>query len=79
MRTVLLCVAYLCGLFGSILLWKFGLPQRDINKDGHITLILEQEDEIEKKQWKRYNKISHFGIILIGLSFLLQIISLGVE
>jgi len=72
----ILLVAYLSGLTGSILLWFFGLPQKDISKDGHIHLILEQEDKPEKEEWKKFNKLSKLGIFFIGISFLLQILDL---
>lgn len=71
-------IAYSCGLAGTVLLWFFGLPRRNIDKDGHIHIILEQEDDSEKKQWKQYDKLSRLGIVLIGLSFLIQILSLGI-
>ncbi len=74
-----LLVAYTIGLIGSVLLWRFGLPYKDINRDGHVSLVLEQEDEAEKQKWKIYNRISHVGIGLIALSFFLQIISLFLE
>ena len=74
--TTLLFIAYAIGLTGSILIWFFGLPRRDINRTGHVHLITEQHNESEKTAWRKYNKLSKFGISFIGLSFLLQIISL---
>lgn len=71
----LLLTAYISGLCGSILLWFFGLPRKNINKEGTIGLAIEKEDKKMKKQWKVYSLFSHLGIFLIGLSFLLQIIT----
>ncbi len=62
------------GLIGSIIIFFFGLPPR-VSKDGTISLILEQQDEAEAKKYRLYKKLSYFGIILIGLSFLVQIIN----
>lgn len=76
MSLILLLLAYLFGLSGTVLLWFFGLPQRDISRDGHIHLILEQSDEAETNLWKKYNRLSKMGILLIGVSFLLQMINL---
>lgn len=78
-KTVLLGIAYLSGLVGAILLWRFGLPYKDIDRNGHVRLILEQENASEKRQWKLYNRISHIGIVLIGISFFLQFLSLFLE
>ncbi|MEX2304932.1 MAG: hypothetical protein WD595_01945 [Waddliaceae bacterium] len=72
---VLLLIAYISGFIGSVLLWFFGIPRKNLNRQGNISLILEQEDEEEKIEWKKYNRFSKLGILLIGLSFLLQILS----
>ena len=79
MSQAVLFIAYVLGLIGSVLIWRFGLPYKEISRDGHVGLITEQQDETEKQQWKIYNRISHIGIGLISLSFLLQIISLSME
>lgn len=63
----------ICGLSGTILIFFFGLSPK-VNKDGHIYLILEQEDEEEKKKWKKYTLLSNFGLVLLIFSFLLQLI-----
>jgi len=64
----------LLGLAGSIIIFFFGLPPQ-VSKDGTISLILEQQDESEAKKYKLYKKLSYLGIILIGLSFFIQIIN----
>jgi hypothetical protein len=63
------------GLIGSVIIFFFGLPPK-IDEDGHVNLILEQEDEVEKKRGKLYKNISYFGIFLITLSFLFQLIAI---
>lgn len=78
-QTLLLFIAYSGGLTGSVILWRFGLPYKDINRNGYSAIVLEQEDENKKKEWKVYNRLSHIGILLIAASFLLQIIALGVS
>ena len=65
----------LFGLAGALLIFFFGLPPK-IDPKGHIHLILEQEDEKEKKEGRKYKKISYIGILLIAFSFLLQIVKL---
>ena len=74
---LLLQGAYLSGLIGTLLVWRYGLPRKDINRSGAQALILEQEDEGMKKEWVRYDLLSHIGLLLIALSFLLQKINLG--
>lgn len=64
----------LLGLLGSILIFFFGLPPK-IDLDGHIHLILDQEDKNEKKKAKIYKCISYFGIFFLILSFLLQVLN----
>lgn len=61
------------GLIGSLLVFRYGIPPR-IDKDGHIHLILEQTDTLEKKKAKRYLTLGKLGIILIAISFCLQIV-----
>lgn len=65
----------LSGFIGALLTFFFGLPPK-IDPTGHIHLILEQEDEKEKKEGRKYKKISYVGILLIAFSFLLQIVKL---
>ena len=64
----------LSGLIGTILIFFFGLPPK-VDPDGHIHLICEQEDEKEKIKGKKYKAISYIGLVLIGLSFLFQLLN----
>jgi hypothetical protein len=62
------------GLIGTILIFFFGLPPK-IDKDGHIHLILEQEDSREKEKAKKYTILGRIGLGLLIFSFLLQLIN----
>jgi hypothetical protein len=65
----------LSGLIGTVLVFFYGLPSK-INENGHSNLLLEQEDDNAKKNSKRYKVLSYFGLSLIALSFLIQIIGI---
>lgn len=65
----------LSGFVGALLIFFFGLPPR-VDPAGHIHLILEQESEEEKKRGKNYRKISYGGILLLVISFFLQLIKI---
>lgn len=62
------------GFIGTVMLFFFGLPP-NLNKDGHINLILEQTDKKEAKKYKVFQVLSYFALGLIALSFFLQIIN----
>lgn len=62
------------GLIGTVLIFFFGLPSK-IDRDGHINLILEQEDKKEKEIAKKYILLSYFGLGLLAISFLLQLVN----
>lgn len=64
----------LSGLTGAILVFFFGLPPR-ISEKGEVFLIAEQTDEKEKKKARLFKTLGYFGIALIALSFLLQLIT----
>ncbi len=64
----------LSGLIGTILIFFFGMPPK-IDPDGNSYLLLERNDEGEKKKAKKYKNISYFGLTLIAISFLLQLIN----
>lgn len=61
------------GLIGAILIFLFGLPPK-IDPEGHQHLLLEGVDENERRKAKTYKKISYFGVFLLIISFLLQVI-----
>ena len=63
----------LSGFVGTMLIFFFGLPPK-VDPEGHLNLILEQEDEEEKKAGRKYKRISYIGISLLSISFFLQLI-----
>ena len=63
----------LSGLIGAVLIFFFGLPPK-IDPEGHQYLLLERDDENEKIKAEVYKKISYFGVFLLIISFLLQMI-----
>jgi hypothetical protein len=66
------------GLFldivGALLIFKYGLP-KSISREGHISIILEQEDEQEKKKAKFYDQRARMGLVFLILGFLFQFVS----
>jgi hypothetical protein len=63
----------LFGFVGTILIFFFGLPPK-VDSEGRLNLILEQEDEEEKKIGRKYKRISYIDISLLSISFFLQLI-----
>ena len=79
---IILLLAYSLGLAGSILLFFFGLPRLDINPDGSESLDISLGPDKEAKnrqRWLKYDRLSHLGITMIAISFLVQIISLWIS
>jgi hypothetical protein len=74
MNATINTIGLLFDLIGVLILFKYGLPS-DVDKNGHIGLILEQEDEDEKNKWKKYNFRSKIGLGFISIGFIFQIIS----
>jgi len=64
----------LMGIVGTFLLYKFGLPEH-IDRNGHIHLILEQDDELERAKAKKYDNLSRLALILLFMGFSFQLIS----
>jgi len=65
----------LFGFIGALLVFFFGLSPK-VDPEGHSYLLLEGEDEEEKRKAQRYKKISYAGVLLISTSFLLQLIKI---
>ena len=66
-------------IIGVILLFIFGLPSRFVT-DGPPRELLSfgvDTDGVEqwKKKWKRYDRWSRFGLVLLVVGFVLQIVS----
>lgn len=56
---------------GALALWKYGLPA-PVNRGGVQHLILEQIDEVEAATARRFERRSRWGLVLLGLGFVLQ-------
>lgn len=63
----------LSGLLGAIIIFFFGLPPK-LDPEGHQHLLAEGVDEKEKKKARIYKRISYCGVLLLILSFLLQVV-----
>jgi uncharacterized membrane protein len=63
----------LSGFIGTILIFFFGIPPK-VDRNGHSNLVCEQENEKEKEKYKKYKRISYFGVLLIAISFLIQLL-----
>ncbi len=72
MTSILTGIGLTLNIIGTLLIWKFGLPE-PISRTGAIHLILEQTDQGEIKRAKRYDRFSLLGVILLALGFLLQL------
>jgi hypothetical protein len=64
----------LFNFIGSIIILKFGVPN-EIKKYGESYLLLEQEDNQEKKKYLIYSRFQTLGIIMLILGFLIQLIA----
>lgn len=62
------------GIFGAIMLWKFGLPP-DVRRGGVGFLQLEQHDPEEEAKAKRYDLLANIAIWMIVASFVLQFLA----
>ena len=59
---------------GAYLLWKFGLPAA-ISREGKIYMIAEQNDPVEAEKANWYDAIGKWGLILLVIGFVLQLVS----
>ena len=75
MKNRLALAGLLMTALGAWLLWKFGLPA-SLDRKGHIHFVAEGEDENEKKEAKRYDRIAGGGFLLIIVGSLLQGVAL---
>jgi len=58
---------------GAMIVFFFGLPPR-VRESGARHLLLEGEDKDEIERGKKYRKFSGFGLILLAVGFLLQLL-----
>jgi hypothetical protein len=62
------------GLAGTILIFRYGIPQQS-DTGGKGFICLEEEDEEEKQKIKRCKWLGAVGLMLIALSYILNIIT----
>lgn len=65
------------GFIGVLILWRYGLPEA-VTRGGFGYVMLEGEDRAEKAKAARYDDLARFGLLLIALGFLLQLIALWI-
>ena len=61
-------------IVGAVLVWRYGLPKA-ISRTGASHLILEETDEGEIAEARRYDRIAQLGIGLLIAGFCLQLVS----
>lgn len=59
---------------GVIGLFIYGIPP-EVSKDGQMFFVFEQSDQNEAKKYIKYRIRSKIAIIVVGLGFILQILS----
>jgi hypothetical protein len=71
---VLNSIGLFLDIWGAFLLFKFGLPE-EIRRSGANALVLEQVDVAEAAKAKRYDRRGKFGLGLLLVGFVLQLLS----
>lgn len=61
-------------IIGVVLVWRFGLPQKEISRSGAKRLIMEDRDRAEIALARRYDRIAGVGLALLIVGFLLQLV-----
>lgn len=67
-------VGLLFDIVGVVLLWRFGLPP-SVDRMGYKYIVTSDRNEAEIASAKRYDLLSHIGLGLIVVGFLLQLLS----
>ena len=67
-------VGLVFDIAGVILLFLFGLSP-EVNPNGEMPLMVDQEDESEAKKYKKYKRMSHVALLLLCIGFIFQITS----
>jgi hypothetical protein len=66
-------IGLIADIIGCLIIYKFGLPE-NVNKNGHINLILEQTNDNEIEKFKSYKRLSNVGLTLLLIGFIFQLI-----
>ncbi len=74
MEIILNSFGLFLGIIGALLIYIYGVPNK-IDKDGVDHLVGYGGDKNEKKLAKKYIHRSNFGILLLIMSFGLQLMS----
>lgn len=74
MSTTINSLGLILDIIGVVVLFKFGLPS-NITKEGTVFLAVQKSDEKEKKKYKKYEFWSRFGLLLLIIGFVMQIVS----
>lgn len=61
-------------IIGAMLMWKYGLPEQ-ISRDGAVNIVVENVDNTEKEKAHRYDCNAGYGIFLLVIGFVLQLVS----
>ena len=67
-------VGLLIDIAGAVLIFLYGLPA-DVRRTGAVFLCLEQDDVSERKKAVKYDHLARFGLGLLILGFLIQLVS----
>lgn len=63
-------------IFSGILIFKYGLPPKNVRRGKTLHLLLEQEkNEKEQKKEGKYDFLANIGLILLIFGFCLQFVS----
>jgi len=75
MRITIL-IGLVLNMAGTLLVWRFGLPAKEINREGAIGLAILKGDPAMIVLSKRYDRAASAGMLLIFVGFVLQAIGL---
>jgi hypothetical protein len=64
------------GIVGAALIWRFGVPPRELNREGHVSIVLEQNDQSVKKAWRLHFWLANVGMLCLVVGFALQLAGL---
>lgn len=62
------------GFLGTLLIFFYGIPNK-IDTGGHSYLAVSQINPNDIKQIRKYKIISHVGLGMLAVSFLLQFVN----
>ena len=64
-------IGLVTSLVGTWLIWRFGLPA-SIDREGWVTMALEDKDQSQIEKGRKYDKRSNVGFILVAIGFIFQ-------